>query len=215
MLPLFHRLYGRLRQRLGLDEPLGGNERLDHRLAALALPDRPAGRVRSWRAGRAPAAPPPRCSRALRSGPVRRRRRLRQVMTGVLADDLDLGQVVPLAGFEVVGVVSGGDLHDARAELRVRQLVQDDGDLAVHERQQDALPVEGAVARVRGVDGDTGIAPAWSRAAWWQPPDADRCPSPDTGCATGCPASPRGPPPGRKAPCGSGGTSSPCTRRGR
>ena len=62
-----------------------------------------------------------------------------------------------LAGFEVVGVVGGGYLHDARAELGVRQFVQNDGDLAVHERQHHALPVEGAVARVCGVDGDTGI----------------------------------------------------------
>ena len=63
-----------------------------------------------------------------------------------------------LAGFEIVEVVRGGDFDDAGAEFGVGQIVEDDGDLAIHERELDGLAVEVEIARVLGVDGDGGIA---------------------------------------------------------
>ena len=79
-------------------------------------------------------------------------------MHGVFVDDLDLGQVVALAGFEIVGVVRGGDFDHAGAEFGVGEIVEDDGDLAIHQRQLDGLAVQVEVARVLGVDGDGGVA---------------------------------------------------------
>ena len=51
-------------------------------------------------------------------------------------------QVVALAGFEVVGVVRGRDLDDAGAELGIGEIVEDDRDLAIHQRQLDGLAVQ-------------------------------------------------------------------------
>ena len=53
----------------------------------------------------------------------------------VLVDDLDARQIVTLAGFEIVGIVRGGDFDRAGAEFGVGQIVEDDGDLAIHQRQ--------------------------------------------------------------------------------
>ena len=47
-------------------------------------------------------------------------------MLAVLVDHLDARQIVTLAGFEIVGVVRGRDLHGAGAELRVGQIVEND-----------------------------------------------------------------------------------------
>ena len=77
---------------------------------------------------------------------------------GVFVDDLDFGQIVALAGFEIVEVVRGGDFDHAGAEFGVGQIVEDDGDLAIHQRKLDGLAVEVQVARIFGVDGDGGIA---------------------------------------------------------
>ena len=50
--------------------------------------------------------------------------------------DVDLVRVA-LPHLVVGRVVRGGDLHAAGAELRLRPLVDDEGDLALHERQPD------------------------------------------------------------------------------
>ena len=76
----------------------------------------------------------------------------------VFVDHLDLRQVVAASGFEIVEVVRGGDLDHAGAEFGVGQLVEDDGDLAIHQGQLDGLAVQVEVARVLRVDGDGGIA---------------------------------------------------------
>ena len=76
----------------------------------------------------------------------------------VLVDDLDLRQIVAAAGFEIVEVVRGRDFHHAGAECGVGQIVQNDGDLAIHQRQLDGLAVKVEVPLVFGVDGDGGIA---------------------------------------------------------
>ena len=165
---------GRLGQRLGLDEPLGGDERLDGGLAALALAQAHLVRLDLLEQAEGVEVG----DHALAG--------LEAVQAGVgagggghvrgVVDDLDLGQVVAAAGLEVVEVVGGGDLDDAGAELRVRHFVEDDGDLAVHERQLDGLAVEIAVALVLGIDGARRCRRAWSRAAWWRPPGSATAP---------------------------------------
>ena len=67
--------------------------------------------------------------------------------------DVDGRQVMALAEGEVVGIVGGGDLDRAGAEVAADPLVEDDGDLAIHERQQELFAMEMPVALVLGVDG--------------------------------------------------------------
>ena len=76
----------------------------------------------------------------------------------VVGHDVDLGEAVALAHEEVVRVVRGRDLHDARAELLLHVHVGDDGDLAARERQDDLLADEGREAFVRRVHRHGGIA---------------------------------------------------------
>ncbi len=68
----------------------------------------------------------------------------------VLVDDLDLRQVVAASGFEIVEIVRGRDFHDAGAEFGVGQIVENDGDLAIHQRQLHGLAVQIEVALVFG-----------------------------------------------------------------
>jgi hypothetical protein len=72
--------------------------------------------------------------------------------------DVDRVEAVALPDLEVVRVVRRGDLHRAGAELHVDVRVGDDGDLPVHQRQEDRLADEVGVALVVGVDGDGGVA---------------------------------------------------------
>ncbi len=72
---------------------------------------------------------------------------------------VDLRQVVAQSGFEVVGIVRRRDLDRAGAELGIGEdVVGDDRDLAIHQRQQNVLAVQMAVALVAGVHGDGGVA---------------------------------------------------------
>ena len=76
----------------------------------------------------------------------------------VLVHDVDLRQVVALAGFEIVWIMGRRYFHCAGAELGLREFIDDDGDLAIHQRQQNFLPVEMRVALVFCIHGDSGIA---------------------------------------------------------
>ncbi len=49
----------------------------------------------------------------------------------MLINYLDARKVVALAGFEIVRIVSRGDFHDAGAELRVGDIVQNDRNFAI------------------------------------------------------------------------------------
>ena len=80
------------------------------------------------------------------------------VQGGVVPHHIHRGEAVPLPDLEVVRVVGGGDLQAAGAELPVHALVGDHRDLAVGERQPDALPHEGPVPRVLRVHRDRHIA---------------------------------------------------------
>ena len=127
-------------ERLGAHEPLRGDERLDHRLAAVALADGERVRLDLFEQAEAlevfdhAAA----CFEAVETG----------VGTGfgghsaVLVDDLDARQVVTLAGFEIVGIVGGSDFDGAGAELGVGEIVEDHGDLAIHQGQIDGAAVQ-------------------------------------------------------------------------
>ena len=62
------------------------------------------------------------------------------------------------SGLEVVGIVRRGDLHRAGSEFGIRQLVQNDGNLAIHQRQQDFGLVQMPVALVAGIDHHRRVA---------------------------------------------------------
>ena len=76
----------------------------------------------------------------------------------VEADHGDRLERVPLPRLEVVRVVSGRHLHDARPELRVHEGVGDHGDLAARERQRRALSGEARVPRIVRVHGERRVA---------------------------------------------------------
>ena len=76
----------------------------------------------------------------------------------VIGQHADHRQVVALADLKVVGVVGGGDLHDAGALFHVGVLVADDGDFTAQQRQHHMAAVQVLVARVLGVDGNGSIA---------------------------------------------------------
>ncbi len=76
----------------------------------------------------------------------------------VFADYLDLGQVVAAAGFEIVGIVRGRDLHHTGTEFGIGELIEDHRNLAVHQGQVDGAAVQVAVALVGRIDRHGGIA---------------------------------------------------------
>ena len=80
------------------------------------------------------------------------------VHAGGVVHDFDFGQAVAAADLEVVGVVAGGNLDHAGAELAVHVLVGQDGNFPLHQRQQNFLADKFPVALVFRVDGDGGIA---------------------------------------------------------
>ena len=128
--------------------------------------------------------------RAPRSGPARRSGPAFSFMRAVVVDDVDLRAgcgAGPIS--KSFGSCAGRHLHRAGAERRVDEVVGDDRDLAVHQRQEHAScrPGRGS-ARPPGSP-PRRCRPAWSPAAWW-PPSRRRSPSarPGSGCARGCPS---------------------------
>ncbi len=75
----------------------------------------------------------------------------------VLTDHRDLVEFVALADLEVVGVVRGGDLQLAGAEVHLHVLVRDDRQMPSDERQDRGATDELAVALVLGVDRHRGV----------------------------------------------------------
>ena len=67
-------------------------------------------------------------------------------------------QVVAQAHLKVVGVVGGGHLHAAGAEVHFHVLVGHDGDFTVHEGQDAGLAHDVLVPLVVGVHGHAGVA---------------------------------------------------------
>ena len=63
-----------------------------------------------------------------------------------------------LAEGKVVGVVRRSHLHRAGAEVAADPLVEDDGNLAVHQRQAQFLAVQMQIALVLGMNGHGHVA---------------------------------------------------------
>ena len=130
-------LNGFLRQRLHVAEPLRRDQRLDSGLATLALTDRKRVILNFYQVtlrfqiGNDPFA----SFIAIKAGVSTARGR----NLSLLVDHFDLFEVVTLPGFEVIGVVRRGYFDDARAELRVSQIVEDDRNVAIHQRQAHRL----------------------------------------------------------------------------
>ena len=76
----------------------------------------------------------------------------------VVVQHADGLQVVAQAHLKVVGVVGGGHLHAAGAEVHLHILVGHDGDLPVHQGQDAGLAHQVLVALVVGVHGHAGVA---------------------------------------------------------
>ena len=76
----------------------------------------------------------------------------------VLVEDVDLRQVVGLTHGVVVGVVSRGDLDEARAKVGVDMPILKDGDLAVDDGEFDGLTHKGGLLGILRGDGDACVA---------------------------------------------------------
>ena len=77
---------------------------------------------------------------------------------GRLVEDVDALKPGALPHRPVIGIVRGGHLHAARAELGIHVPVGEDGNLAIHERQLHRLAHEVPEALVLGVHGHAGVA---------------------------------------------------------
>ncbi len=147
---------GAVGQRLNLHEPLRRQARLGDGLAAIALAQRHHVILRAHQEAASLEVFQNLRARLEAIQPF--------VRAGVLVHlrdfvhHVDLRQLVAQPGLEVVGIVRRRHLHRAGAELRVGEdVIGDDRDLAIHQRQHDHLAVQMPVALVAGVHRDGGI----------------------------------------------------------
>ena len=154
---IVHRLDGLLGQRLRLDEPLRGDQRLDDGLAAIAVAQVELVVLDLFQQAERSRSSPRACG--LRSDRGRRRGRPRRSCFATSSITLIVRQVVALAGLEIVRIVRGRHLHHAGAELGIGEFVQDDRDLAIHQRQRHRAAVQIAVALVAGLIA-TAVSPS-------------------------------------------------------
>ena len=182
-------------------EPLVGEVRFDHRVAAVAVADLVGVRL-------LPDEQP-------RGGEVLHdlRPRLRDgepavglghvlVELPVRGEDVDHGESVAPADLVVHAVVGRSHLHRAGAEGPVDAVVGDDRDRPAREREADHLPDKVRVALVLGVHGHGRVAEHGLG-----PGGRDRGSSPSRrpggrSSSTSSPVSPRAPPRHRRWPCG-------------
>ncbi len=71
----------------------------------------------------------------------------------VVGHDVDFGQVVAASDFKVVRIVRRSDFHRAGPKFAVHDKIVDDGNFAVHQRQQNHLADQMLVARVARMNG--------------------------------------------------------------
>ncbi len=156
-LALLHHLDRPIGQRLDLHEPLRRKPRLDDRLAPVTLAQRHNVVLRADQIA------------ALLQVFDHLLPRFETIQTRVrpgilvhlrqLVHHLDLRQRIAQARFEVVGIVRRRHLHRARSELWIRQnVVGDDRNLAIHQRQQHLLAVQMLVTLVRRIHRHRRIA---------------------------------------------------------
>ena len=151
-----HGFDGRLGQWLHLHEPLRGSARLDNRAAAVASADRVGvlddffEQAGGLQIGDGLIAGLEAIEAGIFSGSG--------AHVAVIGHDVDFGQLVAAADFEVVDIVRGRNFQSAGAELAIDVGVRDDGNFAIRERQMDHFADELLIALVLRVDGDSGIA---------------------------------------------------------
>ena len=140
-----------LRQRLGVDIPLVGEERLDHDARAVAMRHHVRVRLDLVEQARSlPCARRSSCARRSdpgRAAPVSRRDRTDfgtpsrksslsfRAELGLDVEDIDQRQLVPRADLEIVEVMRRRDLDRAGALFRIGIFVGDDRDAAADQRQ--------------------------------------------------------------------------------
>jgi hypothetical protein len=136
-------------QRLGVDVPLVGEKRLEHRAGAVAVRHRRVS-ARSCRAAalsarddrlRASKRFAVQRFRAARSGSGLQKRLvvLERQMRASSSSTLISGRFVPLADLEIVEVVRRRDLHRAGALFRIGVVVGDDRNAPADQRQDRVL----------------------------------------------------------------------------
>ena len=137
---VFYTVRGSFQQRLHLYEPLGGDQGFDRFTAALAMAYRmgavfnfyqKAQRVQVFDnvfAAFIPLLP------FIRSGFL--------CHPAVFVNDNDSFQTLPQAHFIVVRVMGRGNLNGAGTELRIYIIIRNDGNLPVHDGQQDLFPYQ-------------------------------------------------------------------------
>ncbi len=160
-------------QRLGVDKPLIGEERLDHRSGAVAVRHHVGVGLDL---GEQPCRLQPIHDLFARGETIdavqlerfvefRGRRHALQerdvaveVELSLHVEHVDHRQVMPLADFEVVEVVGGRDLHRPAAFLGVGVVVADDRNAPADQRQNRGLADQVLEARVFRMDRDRGVA---------------------------------------------------------
>ena len=154
---VLHRRDGRPRQRLDLDEPLVGEQRLDDGAGAVTpwyhqgVIEHTIEQALGVEVG----------DHALPGGEaIEATVGLRRLIVdgGVFGEDVDQRQLVAGANFMVIEIVGRGDLHAAGAELHVDISVGDDGNLPADQRQAHALAHQLAVAFVVRMHGNRAVA---------------------------------------------------------
>ncbi len=151
-----HSVHGFRGERLRFHKPLRGHQRLHDGSAAIALADGQRVRIdlfehaEFFEIGNHGLAGGEAIETRVGSG-VRGHAR-------IFADHSHVRQIVTLPCFEIVRIVRRSHLHDARAEFRDGQFIEDDGNLAIHERQHDGLAGQVAVALIFRIHSHGGIA---------------------------------------------------------
>ena len=77
---------------------------------------------------------------------------------GIIVHDVDLRQVVTLAYFEVIRVVSRCDLHSSGTELFVYIIIRNDRNLSSYKRQDHVLAYDILITLIIRMNGDRSIS---------------------------------------------------------
>ena len=147
---------GGLGQGRHLDEPLARQRRLDHRLAAVAVPDRVAVILDLHQELFALEL----LDQAFAAGEaiLSRVRSCVLVHAAVVGDHFDLREIVAQAALEILGIVRRGHLDETGPELAVHVRIGDDRDLPTHDGQQHPPALQPCKALVLGVDRHRRVA---------------------------------------------------------
>ncbi len=155
---------GAVGQRLDLDKPLRGKPRLYSGSAAVALAERDGVVLFAHQKVAGAQIVQHLLARFVAIEP--------RVAAGVLihhrvlVHEIDLRQIVSQSRLKVIGIVRRRHLHRAGSELRLRQFVGNDRNLALHQRQQNFLAVQVLIAFVLSRLRRPRYRPAWFPAAW-------------------------------------------------